>query len=111
VRRKVSGTVERPRMAIMRSNKHIHVQFIDDAHAVTLAAVSSVGTDVNVNVEGAKALGLRAAEEAAKKGIRRVVVDRGGFAFRGRLRALVEAMEGAGITTRSAPATQDREEQ
>lgn len=110
VRRKVSGTAERPRMAIMRSSRHIHVQFIDDVKAVTLAAVSSVGTDMIMNMEGAKALGIRAAEEASKKGISRVVVDRGGFTFHGRLRALVEAMEAAGIAARNAPAPQDREE-
>jgi len=83
VRRKVSGTAERPRMSVCFTNRHIHVQFIDDTKGVTLAAVSSVGragTDLPrcaANVRGAQIIGRKAAEVALAKGIRKVVFDRG----------------------------------
>jgi large subunit ribosomal protein L18 len=93
VRKKVTGTAERPRMAVFRSNKRIEVQFIDDDARITLAGVSSAGK----NAEAAKALGTKAAEAAKAKGIEAVVFDRGGFAFGSNLKALADSAREAGL--------------
>lgn len=93
VRNKVSGTAERPRMAVFRSNKRIAVQFIDDDAHVTLAGVTTNGK----NAEAAKALGTKAAETAKGKGIETVVFDRGGFAFGSNLKALADSAREAGL--------------
>ena len=93
VRKKISGTAARPRMAVFRSNKRIAVQFIDDDARVTLAGVASTGK----NAEAAKALGVKAAEAAKSKGIETVVFDRGGFAFGGNLRALADSAREGGL--------------
>jgi large subunit ribosomal protein L18 len=100
VRRKVFGTAERPRMAVMVSNRHMYVQFIDDTRGVTLASASSLDAGGAHNVAGASGLGERAAEAAARAGIRRVVVDRGGFKFHGKVKAIVDGASGAGLATR-----------
>ena len=97
VRRKVVGTAERPRMALMVSNRHLYVQFIDDDRNVTLACASSQGDEGGNSVEIAGALGKRAAEAAQGKGIRSVVVDRGGFKFHGRVKAIVDSAVAAGL--------------
>jgi len=112
VRKKVSGTAERPRMSIMMSNKHIYVQFIDDEKNVTLAAASTSRGKPGKNVAVAGGVGKLAAEAALSKGISSVVVDRGGFLFRKRLRAIVEAVKHAGISTGSGkkPAGEGKEE-
>jgi large subunit ribosomal protein L18 len=95
VRRKISGTAERPRLSVMISNRHMYVQFINDDLGATMASVSTAGTDVKVTVVTAKALGLQAAAAALSKGIGRVVVDRGGCKFHGRVKAIVDgAIEG-----------------
>ena len=93
VRNKVSGTAERPRMAVYRSNKRLEVQFVDDDARVTLAGVSAAGK----NAEAAKALGTKAAEAAKAKGIEVVVFDRGGFAFGTNLRALADSAREGGL--------------
>ena len=87
LRRKVQGTAARPRMSVFVSNQHLYVQFVDDAAAKTLAAVSAT----------AKQLGELAAQAAKEKGISTVVFDRGGFAFGGRLRALADAARAGGL--------------
>ena len=97
IRAKVSGTAERPRMAIMVSNKHIHVQFIDDDKGVTLVSVSTKGQEDKKNKVSAGLLGQRASEMAREKGIKQVVVDRGGFRFTGRVKAVVEAVVKSGL--------------
>jgi large subunit ribosomal protein L18 len=79
----------------MISNRHMYVQFINDDLGVTMASVSTAGTDVKVTVATAKALGLQAAADALSKGIGSVVVDRGGCRFHGRVKAIVDgAIEG-----------------
>ncbi|MBM4143093.1 MAG: 50S ribosomal protein L18 [Lentisphaerae bacterium] len=95
VRRKISGTAERPRMAVYVSNRRIAVQFVDDDRGVTLAAAVSDGG--RKNVETARELGRSAAAQALARGIGEVVVDRGGFKYHGRIKALVEAAVGAGL--------------
>jgi large subunit ribosomal protein L18 len=86
-------------MAVMLSNKHMYVQFIDDEAGKTLAAAGTAGTSGPRNTEAARELGTRAAEAAKKQGIGKVVVDRAGFKFHGRMRAIVEAATTAGLET------------
>ncbi len=98
IRKRISGTGERPRMAIMVSNKHMYVQFIDDTANSTLAAVSTLKNGgAGATISKARVLGERAAEVAKAVGIASAIVDRGGFAFHGRVRALVEAASEGGI--------------
>lgn len=93
VRKKVTGTATRPRMAVYRSNKCLEVQFIDDDARITIAGASSKAK----NAEAAKALGTKAAELAKSKGIESVVFDRGGFAFGANFRALADSAREAGL--------------
>ena len=102
IRRKIQGSAECPRMAVFRSNRHLYVQFIDDQNAVTLAAASTLAGDAgddgrNCTVENARVLGQRAAEKAREKGIERVVFDRAGFKYGGRIAALAEAAREGGL--------------
>lgn len=97
IRAKVNGTAERPRMAIMVSNKHIHVQFIDDEKGVTIASLSTEGHEKKKNLASASLLGNRAVEVAREKGIKQVIVDRGGYKFHGRVKAVVDAVVKAGL--------------
>ena len=97
VRRKVNGSSTRPRMSIMRSNRYLYVQFIDDVAQRTLAAVTTLGHEGGCDAEAARSLGRRAAEVALGRGIRNVVVDRGGFKFHGRIKALVDAALESGL--------------
>jgi large subunit ribosomal protein L18 len=101
IRRKVRGTAERPRLAVFRSLKHIYVQLIDDAQGRTLASASSdeksAATASGGNVAGAKAIGKVIAERAKEMGIQKVVFDRGGYLYHGRIQALAEAAREAGL--------------
>jgi large subunit ribosomal protein L18 len=84
-------------MAIMVSCKNMYVQFVDDEKGVTLASVSTLKGDGKNNVAVARGLGRNAAEVALKKGIKSVVIDRGGFKFHGRVKAIVDAAGEAGL--------------
>ena len=104
IRRKLSGTAERPRLAVFRSVKHIYAQIIDDAVGHTLAAASSnekgdakSGTKSGGNVAGAKAVGKLLAQRAQEKGVKTVVFDRGGYLYHGRVKALAEAAREGGL--------------
>ncbi|MCS7026925.1 MAG: 50S ribosomal protein L18 [Bryobacteraceae bacterium] len=101
IRKKISGTAERPRLAVFRSLKHIYAQVIDDRHGRTLVSASSTQKSANVgnggNIEGAKAIGKLVAERALAKGIKKVVFDRGGFLYHGRVKALADAAREAGL--------------
>jgi large subunit ribosomal protein L18 len=99
IRAKVAGDSARPRLAVFRSIKHIAVQVIDDRKGHTLAAASSAekGGSSGGNVAGAKALGKLIAERCVSKGIKRVVFDRGGFLYHGRVKALAEAAREGGL--------------
>lgn len=103
VRQKVKGTAEKPRMCVFVSNKHMYVQFIDDRAARTLVSASTVVKDFKDVVKGkntvavAKQLGQTAAKAAQAKGIESVVFDRGGFAFKGRVKALADAAREVGL--------------
>ena len=103
LRQRVIGSAERPRMSICISNKHMYVQFIDDAAGNTLAQASSL-KETKANLEVAKKLGAAAAEAAKAKGITRVVVDRGGFKFTGRVAAIVASAVENGLVISDKPA-------
>ena len=97
LRQRVIGSAERPRMSICISNKHMYVQFIDDAAGNTLASASSI-KEQKANLEVAKNLGAAAAEAAKAKGIKRIVVDRGGHPYTGRVAAIVEEAVANGLS-------------
>jgi large subunit ribosomal protein L18 len=101
IRKKVTGTKTRPRMAVCFSSENIHVQFIDDEAGVTLAATSTVSkTEANklsANVDGAKKIGAMAAKSALDKGIKEVVFDRGGKRYHGKVKALADAARETGL--------------
>ena len=100
VRAKVSGTTERPRLAVYRSNANIYAQIIDDVAGNTLVAASSVekGFEGNGgNIEAAKKVGAMIAERALQKGIEEVVFDRGGYVYHGRVAALAEGAREGGL--------------
>lgn len=100
IRHKVRGTAERPRLAVFRSLKHIYVQVIDDAAGRTLTAASSAEKSSQAgggNVQGAKDIGKLIAERAKQKGIQKVVFDRGGYLYHGRVKALADAAREAGL--------------
>ena len=99
IRKKIRGTAQCPRMSIMISDKHMCVQFIDDERAQTLASASTLGHHKGgKNVAAAQSIGHRAGERALEKGIRRMVVDRGGYKFHGRVKAIVDAVIEAGVS-------------
>ena len=100
VRSKVSGTAQRPRLDVFRSNCHIYAQLIDDVNGVTLAAAGSNEKDFGVsggNCEGARKVGQLIAERAAAKGLSEVVFDRGGYIFHGRVKELAEGAREGGL--------------
>lgn len=87
----------------MISNRNMYVQFIDDDNSRTVAAVSTLGGDVKVSVGSAKELGKRAADLAMSKGVKAAVVDRGGFKYHGRIKAIVEGAAEAGLRISDKP--------
>ena len=103
LRQRVVGTAERPRTSICLTNKHMYVQFIDDTAGHTRACATSL-KDKHANRETAKALGAAAAEAAKAKGITKVVVDRGGNPYTGRLAVIVETAVENGLSISDKPA-------
>ncbi|MDD4153921.1 MAG: 50S ribosomal protein L18 [Bacilli bacterium] len=99
VRAKVSGTTESPRLCVYRSNANIEAQVIDDVKGVTLAHASSVALKLanGGNVEAASLVGEAIAKTALEKNIKKVVFDRGGYSYHGRVKALAEAARKAGL--------------
>ena len=100
VRAKVSGTPERPRLAVYRSNANISAQIIDDVNGVTLVSASTlekVFEGNGSNIEAAKKVGLTIAERAAAKGITEVVFDRGGYLYHGRVSELADGAREGGL--------------
>src|ERR1019366_5447348 len=91
IRRKLSGTAARPRLNVYRSLGHIYAQVIDDQNGVTLVAASSMKSKTGGNVAAAKEIGKAVAEKAVEKGIKKVVFDRGGYLYHGRIKALADA--------------------
>jgi large subunit ribosomal protein L18 len=101
IRRKVTGTAERPRLAVFRSLKHMYAQVIDDAAGRTIVSASSrdkdAGTKGGSNAAAAKALGALIAKKAKDKGVTRVVFDRGGYLYHGNIKALADAARENGL--------------
>ena len=101
VRGKISGTPERPRLNVFRSEKHIYAQIIDDTAGHTLCSASSVEKSFDgsgSNKDGARKVGKLVAERAVSKGITTVVFDRGGYIYHGRVKELAEAAREGGLT-------------
>ena len=103
LRNRFSGTAERPRLAVFRSNNHMYAQIIDDTVGKTLVSASTLDKDVKAelektnNVEAATVVGTVVAKKALEKGITTVVYDRGGFVYEGKVKALAEAAREAGL--------------
>lgn len=103
VRRKISGTTQRPRLSVFRSANNIYAQIIDDTNRVTLVSASSLEKEVKEalnhrgNKEAAKMVGSMIAKKAVEKGITEVVFDRGGYLYHGRVKELAEAAREAGL--------------
>ena len=103
IRRKISGTKDRPRMSVCFTNKNIHVQFIDDGTGTTLAAASTTckatpdRDKLSANAASGKTLGTLAAQAALGKGIKQVIFDRGGARYHGKVKALADAAREAGL--------------
>lgn len=103
VRKKVHGTTERPRLAVFRSNEHIYAQIIDDEKGLTLVSASTIDRNLRSELsekepqEQAKSVGMAIAERAKEQGVERVVFDRGGFPYHGRIKALADGSREAGL--------------
>lgn len=99
IRKKISGTAERPRLTVFRSAKQIYAQAIDDGNGTTLAAASSLKTGAEgTKVDSAKAVGAAIASALKEKGVEQVVFDRNGYLYHGRVKALADAAREAGLT-------------
>jgi large subunit ribosomal protein L18 len=103
VRKKVFGTPERPRLSVFRSNKHIYAQIIDDTKGHTLVAASTLDKELRdklqktLNKEAAREVGRLIGKRALEKGIKKVVFDRGGYKYHGRVKELAEGAREAGL--------------
>ncbi|NGZ78060.1 50S ribosomal protein L18 [Saccharibacillus alkalitolerans] len=103
VRKKIQGTVERPRLNVYRSEKHIYAQLIDDVNGVTIVSASTMDKELKSeitnggNVEAARKVGTLVANRAKEKGHTVVVFDRGGYLYHGRIQALADAAREAGL--------------
>ena len=106
IRKKVSGSAERPRLAVFRSLNHIYAQIIDDVNGKTVAAASTVEKDLKGttggNIEAAQRVGKAVAERALAAGVSSVVFDRGGYVYHGRVKALIDATREAGLNKNEA---------
>ncbi|MFP5237840.1 MAG: 50S ribosomal protein L18 [Acidobacteriota bacterium] len=97
IRRKLAGTAERPRLNVYRSLNHIYAQVIDDQNGVTIASASTIKLKTGGNIAAAKEIGKSIAELAVQKGVKKVVFDRGGYLYHGRIKALADAAREAGL--------------
>lgn len=111
IRKKVSGSAERPRLAIFRSLNHIYVQIIDDVNGKTLVAASTTEKDLKTstggNIEAAQRVGKAVAERALSAGVSSVVFDRGGYVYHGRVKALIDATREAGLNKNETEAKEE----
>lgn len=114
IRKKVSGSAERPRLAVFRSLNHIYAQVIDDVSGKTLATASTtekaLAGKTGGNIEAAKTVGKAIAERAQAAGISNVVFDRGGYVYHGRVKALLDATREAGLNKNESGAEETRQE-
>ena len=114
IRKKVSGTSERPRLAVFRSLNHIYAQVIDDVNGKTLAAASTTEKELKGttggNIEAAEKVGKSIAERALAAGVSNVVFDRGGYLYHGRVKALLDATREAGLNKNEMAQKEVKEE-
>jgi len=114
IRKKVSGSAERPRLAVFRSLNHIYAQVIDDVSGTTLATASTaekaLGLKSGGNIEAAKTVGKTISERAQAVGISNVVFDRGGYVYHGRVKALLDATREAGLNKNETEAKESKQE-
>ena len=114
IRKKVSGTADRPRLAVFRSLNHIYVQVIDDKSGRTLATASTTEKSIvgssGGNIEAAKSVGTAIAQRALGAGISTVVYDRGGYVYHGRVKALIDATREGGLNKHEAAAEEVKQE-
>jgi large subunit ribosomal protein L18 len=100
IRAKITGTQERPRLVVFRSNANIYAQLVDDAKGHTIVAASTTEKDLakaGANIEGSKLVGQLVAKRAIAKGVKDVVFDRGGYLYHGKIKALADAAREAGL--------------
>jgi large subunit ribosomal protein L18 len=97
IRRKLAGTTERPRLNVYRSLNHIYAQVVDDQTGTTLVSASTIKLKSGGNVAAAKEIGKTIAQLAVEKGVKKVVFDRGGYLYHGRIKALADAAREAGL--------------
>lgn len=99
IRRKIKGTPERPRLSVYKSNRAIYAQVIDDIKGHTLTSANSyeLGVKNNVRIKDSKEVGLKIAEKAKKDGIKKIVFDRGGYRYHGKVKALAEGAREGGL--------------
>lgn len=99
VRKRISGTSERPRLSVFRSNRGLYVQIIDDINGVTVAAASTteLGEKTKLNIENSKNVGKKIAEKAIASGIQSIVFDRNGYLYHGNIKALAEGAREGGL--------------
>lgn len=99
VRKKISGTTERPRLSVFKSNRSLYVQIIDDLKQVTVTAVSSseLGDKTKMNIENSKSVGKKIAEKAIAAGVQSIVFDRNGYLYHGNIKALAEGAREGGL--------------
>jgi large subunit ribosomal protein L18 len=98
IRRKLSGTTEKPRLSVFKSNKGIYAQIIDDVKGHTIAAASSKEISASgINIDTAKQVGKKLAEKAGTNGVEKVVFDRGGYLYHGRIKALADGAREGGL--------------
>jgi len=99
IRSKIKGTLERPRLAVFKSNKAIYAQIIDDEAGHTLTAASSreIGVTSNAKIEDSKNVGKKLAEKAKSVGIKKIIFDRGGYRYQGNVKALAEGVREGGL--------------
>ena len=99
VRKRITGTTERPRLSVFRSNRGIYVQVIDDLKGVTVAAASTIelGDKARLNIENSKNVGKKIAEKAIASGVQTIVFDRNGYLYHGNIKALAEGAREGGL--------------
>ena len=99
VRKKISGTAERPRLSVFRSNRGLYVQIIDDLKQVTVASASTseLGEKAKLNIETSKSVGKKIAEKAVAAGVTDIVFDRNGYLYHGNIKALAEGAREGGL--------------
>lgn len=98
IRKKISGSSDRPRLSVFKSNKAVYVQLVDDTIGHTLNALSTLDLDINGSAESAKTLGIEFGKKLLATGMTTAVFDRGGYAYHGRIKAVAEGIREAGIT-------------